>query len=244
MKKYFGVVLLSVILCLFATGVSAYSTIGIYDADISYGNLGSVPVYISGVEEAEGISFNLIYDSQLLNVESVVANSSISGSDVYFNVDEIFGSVKVAITNDEGITVGEYDQASVVDVIFSSTGVSGETAVEFDNASYSTEFLPYSFDYASSGMITLEEGLPEHSIYIGDTAVSIKYLIKEPVDAQQLVNNLISRQGLSMKELWYWIEGDSVKNVEDNHLATSEDINSIINILTTVIDEDGNEHPI
>lgn len=243
MKKYLGVFLLSVILCFFAVGVSAYSVIGIYDADIYSGSSGDVPVYISGVEDAEGLSFSLIYDVNLLKVDDVKANSSILGSDVYYNVDDVMGSVKVAVTNDNGITVGEYDLVSVVDVTFSSIGMSGEADVEFYNASYSNNFMPYSFDQIDNGKITLGGDLPVHSIYIGDTAVSIDYLIKQPVDAQQLVNELISRQGLSMDELWYWIEGDSVKNIADDHLATNEDIGLILNTLTTVVDEDGNEHP-
>lgn len=88
------------------------------------------------------------------------------------------------------------------------------------------------------------DGLPEHSIYIGNTAVSIDYLMDSPVEAQALVNQLISEQGLGLDDLWYQITGEPVKNIGTGADATSEEISEISAALEFWYDADGVKHAI
>lgn len=84
--------------------------------------------------------------------------------------------------------------------------------------------------------------VPEHSLYIGNTAVSIGYLINSPEDATQLVNQLVTSQGLSMADLWYRINDGPVLNILTGEAATEEELIGIKNRLDTYIDENGEEH--
>ena len=86
--------------------------------------------------------------------------------------------------------------------------------------------------------------VPEHSLFVGDTAVSINYLIGHPVDATQMVNQLVTEQSLSMVDLWYRINDGFVINVRTNEEATPDDIIAIQARLIDWIDENGVSHPI
>lgn len=86
--------------------------------------------------------------------------------------------------------------------------------------------------------------LPEHSLYIGNTAVSINYLIGHPVDATQMVNQLVTEQSLSMADLWYRINDGLVLNIMTGMPATEEEMAAIQKRLTILIDKDGEAHNI
>jgi DNA-binding beta-propeller fold protein YncE len=86
--------------------------------------------------------------------------------------------------------------------------------------------------------------LPEHSLYLGHTAVSIGYLIGHPVDAQTLVNTLVGSQGLSMADLWYRIGDGAVVNILTGEEANPAQLAAIQAQLRTYIDENGNAHEI
>lgn len=86
--------------------------------------------------------------------------------------------------------------------------------------------------------------LPDHSLYIGDTAVSINYLIYYPEDSLVLVNSLVSRQEKTMAELWYKISGEPVRNILTLNDATEEELVLISSMLITYVDDNGEEKPI
>lgn len=86
--------------------------------------------------------------------------------------------------------------------------------------------------------------LPEHSVYIGDTAVSINYLIYSPQEAKELVNLLISRQNLNLVDLWYQITDEPVKNILTLTEASEDDLNKLRVGLCIYIDKDGGEYPL
>jgi hypothetical protein len=80
-----------------------------------------------------------------LSVESISANSTIPGSTVDENIDNVNGWVRVAVTNTEGITVND-TLSSLVDVTFRATGAGGESAIGFaETPTYSQGFGPQYF---------------------------------------------------------------------------------------------------
>ncbi|UUX92319.1 CARDB domain-containing protein [Methanoplanus endosymbiosus] len=160
MKKITVSLLLLVCLFMLVAGVSAYSEIGVNSAVIPSGSTEVVSVYVSGLNEAEGLNFNLTFDKALFRVDNVSANSAIPGSEVYANINNESGFVNVAVTNGDGITVEDYIHTSVVDIYFTAIGDSGETTeVKFDNSSieYSKEFDPVSFDQVTDGRVDIRD---------------------------------------------------------------------------------------
>lgn len=94
------------------------------------------------------------------------------------------------------------------------------------------------------GVAAGDSGVPEHSLFVGDTAVSIDYLIYHPIEAQNQINDLVGHQKVSMQDLWYRIHSGSVLNILTNKEATPDDIKAIEARLTNWIDENGVSHPI
>ncbi|MEA2034601.1 MAG: hypothetical protein U9N40_03805 [Euryarchaeota archaeon] len=94
------------------------------------------------------------------------------------------------------------------------------------------------------GVAAGDSDVPEHSLFVGDTAVSIDYLVYHPVEAQNQINELIDRQEISMEDLWYRIDDGSIINVRTNDEATQDDIITIEARLINWIDENGVSHPI
>lgn len=86
---------------------------------------------------------------------------------------------------------------------------------------------------------TAAAGLPQHSIFIGHTAVNISYLINQPVEASQLVNDLLDDQELGMADLWYRIEDDPLLNVATGQPASPEVIFAIRDQLQWYVNEQG-----
>lgn len=155
MKKITVSLLLLVCLFMLVAGVSAYSEIGVNNGAIPPGTTDKVSVYVSGLNEAEGLNFNLTFDKALFRVDNVSANSAIPGSAVYANINNESGYVDVAVTNGAGITVQDYYNTPVVDVYFTALGIKGESSeVKFDNSSfYSKGFEPVKFDSVNNGQV-------------------------------------------------------------------------------------------
>jgi len=86
--------------------------------------------------------------------------------------------------------------------------------------------------------------IPEHSLYLGDTAVSVQYLMNDPVNAENLVNGLIADQDLVLSDLFYQVHDEPVKNVATDEPATQDEINALKAALRWYYDENGVRHPI
>jgi len=164
MKKYL-LTLLVFALCMLVTaaGAALIEAPGSYrEAVVPAGSTGVFPVSVGGLTDAEGVYFNLTFDNTLLSVESVSANDAIPGSRVTANVNNESGWMQVAVTNTEGITVEEWPCTPLVDITFRSTGIEGESPLQFVgtmgyNSTYSQGFELEEFYGAYSGTIRVVE---------------------------------------------------------------------------------------
>ena len=155
MKKYSFVVLLFA-LCMLVTAGGA-TWIEAPEGVLTLGSTGVFPISVGDLMDAQGVHFNLTFDSARLSVEGVSVNNAIPGSSVTSNIDNETGWVQVAVTNTEGITTGDtWWSIPLVDITFRSTGVEGESPLEFaDTPAYSKGegFMPVEFDGVYPGSI-------------------------------------------------------------------------------------------
>ncbi|NLA25721.1 MAG: hypothetical protein GX879_12220, partial [Bacteroidales bacterium] len=161
MKKYsFSVLLFA--LCMLVTATGAATTIvapGYPHGEIlPPGSTGVFPVSVGDLTDVQGVHFNLTFDSTLLSVESISASNAIPGSSVTTNIDNETGWVQVAVTNTEGINVGDWPLTPLVDITFRSTGIERESALRFSGTptySQSEDFVPEEFYYVYNGSIAV-----------------------------------------------------------------------------------------
>lgn len=159
MKKYSFVVLLFALCMLVTAGGAAW--IEAPEGVLISGSTGVFSVFVSDLTDAQGVHFNLTFDSARLSVEGISANNAIPGSSVTSNIDNETGWAQVAVTNTEGITTGDaWWSIPLVDITFRSTGVEGESPLEFADAptySQGEGFMPVEFDWVYSGSIRVVE---------------------------------------------------------------------------------------
>lgn len=143
--------------CMLAGNASAETRITIPEG--SFEDTGDLPVIISGITAATGVSFELSYDKDTVRIESITASSEIPGSDVIPRIDNDAGYAKVAVTNTEGISAAE--SASLAVIRFTRVG-SGEGTVTIQNPQWSdTQFVANNFDVVKSGnIVSLETVAP------------------------------------------------------------------------------------
>ncbi len=135
--------------CMLAGNASAETRITIPEG--SFEDTGDLPVIISGITAATGVSFELSYDKDIVRIENISASSEIPGSDVIPRIDNDAGYAKVAVTNTEGISAAE--SASLAVIRFTRVG-SGEGTVTIQNPQWSdTQFVANNFDVVLDGNI-------------------------------------------------------------------------------------------
>ncbi|WP_292489692.1 hypothetical protein [Methanoculleus sp. 10] len=152
MKKY-SLTVLFFALCMLVTAAGAADIVAPghpHGGLLPPGSSGVFPVAVGGLTDAQGVHFNLTFNSTLLSVESVSASSAIPGSNVTaINRNNEDGWVQVAVTNTEGITVNEtWPLTPLVDITFRSTANEGKSAMEFSGTptySQGEEFTPVDF---------------------------------------------------------------------------------------------------
>ena len=161
MKKYsLSVLFFALCMLVTATGAATIVAPGYPQEEIlPRGSAGVFPVSVGGLTNAQGVHFNLTFDSALLLVENVSANSAIPGSTVTTNIDNETGWMQVAVTNTAGITVNEtWPLTPLVDITFRSTGSEGVSAMVLAGTptySQGEGFMPVDFDWAYSGSIAV-----------------------------------------------------------------------------------------
>lgn len=196
------------------------------------------PVSSGGIEETNNGKYNSIEwtaESGIVSKNLYIGNTS-SGT---IDLIRVFG------TPIEGAKFVNLN----LDLSGTKTGSeSGDITFGFEGLSeggVTINVLVDSAEVAHQPIIIVEpDPLPEHSVYIGDTAVSISYLIYSPQEAQELVNQLISRQNLHLADLWYQITGEPVKNIKTLNEASEDDLNQLKMELCTYINKNGEEEPI
>ncbi|EHQ34343.1 cohesin domain-containing protein [Methanoplanus limicola] len=156
MKKLKVSLLLAMVLCLLIGGVSAYTELLVYSGNIvPPGGSTQVPVYVYGLDNAEGVSFNMSFDQTKVRVDGVTAlGTDFPDSAVYANPNNDTGKLSVAITNNEGISANS--RKTIAYITFSAVAVSGDSDLQFVAPStYSTNFGPVEFNYTYSGQISV-----------------------------------------------------------------------------------------
>ena len=143
----------SVILTVYYNPSAAIISMG--TAEIASNSLITIPVSIANATNITGISFDLFYNSSVAIVESIAANSSLSGSSVTSNVNNINGTTTVALTNTNLISAST--QTPVIDITFNVTGDFGSlTNLDLENVELSDGgFNPHNAAAVVDGMITV-----------------------------------------------------------------------------------------
>ncbi len=139
--------------CMLICHASAETRIAIPEG--SFEGTADLPVVISGITAATGVSFELSYDRDIVRIESITASSEIPGSTVTANINNDAGHAKVAIPNTEGISAME--SASLAVIRFTRVGSGGST-VAIQNPRWSdTQFTTHTFDTILNGNIVSPE---------------------------------------------------------------------------------------
>lgn len=149
--------------CMLVGSVSAETRIMIPEG--SFEDTADLPVIISGITAATGVSFELSYDKDIVRIQSITASSEIPGSNVVPRIDNDAGFAKVVVTNTEGISAAE--PASLVVIRFTRVGPGGGTVAVRDPRWSDTHFVTNTFDAVESGsIVSLETVAP------AETAIS------------------------------------------------------------------------
>jgi hypothetical protein len=143
--------------CMLAGNASAETQIMIPES--SFEDTADLPVIISGITAATGLSFELSYDKDIVRIESITASSEIPGSNVISRVDNDAGYAKVAITNTDGISAEE--PAPLALIRLTRVGSGGDTIILKDPRWSDTRFIANVFDVVLDGnIISLETAIP------------------------------------------------------------------------------------
>ena len=110
-----------------------------------------LPVTISGIPAATGVSFELSYDRDVIHIEGITASSEIPGSNVVARIDNDIGYAKVAIPNTDGISAVEPAPLAIIRII--RVGAGGSTVIVQDPRWSDTQFVTNTFDVALDGSI-------------------------------------------------------------------------------------------
>jgi hypothetical protein len=136
--------------CMLAGNASAETRIMIPEG--SFEDTADLPVVISGITAATGVSFELIYDKDIVCIDDIFVSSEIPGSSaIYPMIDNNAGYAKVAITNTDGISAEE--PAPLAVIRFTRIGSGGGTVVLQDPRWSDTHFRANAFDVALDGNI-------------------------------------------------------------------------------------------
>ena len=143
--------------CMLICHASAETRIAIPEG--SFEGTADLPVVISGITAATGVSFELSYDRDIVRIESITASSEIPGSTVTANINNDAGHAKVAIPNTEGISAME--SASLAVIRFTRVGPGGGTVTLREPRWSDTQFVTKTFDVVESGnIVSLETVTP------------------------------------------------------------------------------------
>ena len=147
--------------CMLAGTASAETRIMIPEG--SFEGTADLPVIISGITAATGVSFELSYDKDIVRIEDITASSEIPGSNVVPRIDNDTGYAKVGVTNTEGISAAE--PASLAVIRLTRVGPGGGTVTLREPRWSDTQFVTKTFDVVESGnIVSLETVTPAETV--------------------------------------------------------------------------------
>jgi PGF-pre-PGF domain-containing protein len=136
------------------------------------GDIVKVSITIANALKVEGVSLNLVYDPDIVTIQEIVANETISNSSITLNTDTP-GNVTIVLTNSDYINATT--ATPLIDVTF--LGVSSGTSVlELKNVELSKNLTPYAPGTVNNGEI----------IVTGELSITI-----DPVTTPTNINNQI-----------------------------------------------------
>jgi hypothetical protein len=201
------------------------------------GESAQLAVRADDVEELGGYYITITWSPSLVLLTDVTSGPSFI---MEKNIES--GKVRIAGVNATGVS-GSTDLCYLFFTGLDDSGDTSPVTISVNDYGFlNTDAEDIVVDEITNGSITTTTPtteLPEHSLYIGDTAVSIDYLIDHPGDAQILVNQLIGRQSLTLVDLWYRINDGLVLNIMTGLPADEEEKQIIQATLDTYVDKDG-----
>ncbi len=147
--RYSVIIVICLAACMLAGSASADTRIAVSGDSLE--DTADLPVVISGITAATGVSFELSYDKDVLLIENITASNDTPGSNVLSRIDNDVGYAKVVITNTQGISAPE--PVSLVVIRVTRVG-SGEGTLSILNPQWSdAQFMPFDFDVVLNGSI-------------------------------------------------------------------------------------------
>lgn len=135
--------------CMLIGSASAETRIMIPECSLE--DTADIPVTISGIPAATGVSFELSYDRDVIHIENITASNEIPGSNVVARIDNDTGYAKVAIPNTDGISAVEPAPLAIIRI--TRVGAGGSTVAIQDPRWSDTQFVTNTFDVALNGSI-------------------------------------------------------------------------------------------
>jgi len=162
--------------CMLIGSASAETRIMIPECSLE--DTADIPVTISGIPAATGVSFELSYDRDVIHIENITASNEIPGSNVVARIDNDTGYAKVAIPNTDGISAVEPAPLAIIRI--TRVGAGGSTVAIQDPRWSDTQFVTNTFDVILNGSIkavapattTVSSGSPGGSSSSGTPAVT------------------------------------------------------------------------
>ena len=153
-EPMFSPVTLSTTDAVFTVSDTSTESLSIGSATAPMNSTVTIPVSVANVTDVTGISFDLFYNSSVVTVESVIANSSFAGSSITPIIDNVNGITRIVLTNYNLISASA--ETPVIDIAFNITGGFGSfTSLDLQNVEFSdSEFNPYT-PVVVDGMITV-----------------------------------------------------------------------------------------
>jgi len=116
----------------------------------------TIPVSVANVTNISGITFDLLYNSNIVTLSSVSASENFTGSSIISNIDNLNSTTSIVLTNSNLISVSA--ETPVIDITFNVIGGSGSsTSLDLQNVEFSDiELNPYKPAVVVDGQITIE----------------------------------------------------------------------------------------
>ena len=142
------VILLAFFNSMLIASAAGSETISISSAwEVNPGDTVVLPITLADVTDVTGVDVTVVYDTNIVTIQDVVANSSVPGSSVYLNIDNEVGKTKIAFINTDYVTATS--AVPIIDITFEVVGSSGSSTIELQEV----EFGDSSFDVYVPGTI-------------------------------------------------------------------------------------------
>jgi len=103
--------------------------------EVDPGDTVVLPITLADVTDVTGVDVTIVYDANIVTIQNVAANSSVSGSSVFPNIDNEVGKTTIAFTNTEYVTATS--AVPIIDITFEVVGSSGSSTLELQEVEFS-----------------------------------------------------------------------------------------------------------